>query len=78
VLTPESSSGSAAPGGQTNAFAGSYSPDGRWIVLRRESAGGASLMKVRPDGRDLTPILSIPDFARRFIAWGPESVRSNS
>lgn len=37
-------------GGAINAFAGSYSPDGRWIVYRLEDHGTYALYKIHPDG----------------------------
>jgi Tol biopolymer transport system component len=58
-------------GGQSNAFAGSYSPDGRWIVFRLEDHGQFALMRMRPDGTHLHTILPFSDFAARFIDWGP-------
>ena len=54
------------------AFAGSYSPDGRWIVFRHqnESLGIFDLMKMHPDGSDRSLIATMP-FAERGIDWGP-------
>jgi Tol biopolymer transport system component len=63
-------------GGEVGAFAGSYSPDGRWIVFRVENLSRDSfrLFKMRPDGSDRTLIASLP-FAPRGSDWGsrPES-----
>jgi Tol biopolymer transport system component len=59
-------------GGNLNAFAGSYSPDGRWIVLRLEDHGSYSLYKMRPDGSHLRPILDLEGVAPRYIDWGPQ------
>lgn len=58
-------------GGQKGAFAGSYSPDGRWIVFRIENLERNSfrLMKMRPNGSDRTLIAKLP-FAPRGIDWG--------
>jgi len=60
-------------GGDTNAFAGSYSPDGHWIVLRLEDHGRFGLYRIRPDGTHLRAILPLSDFAPRFIDWGPRA-----
>jgi Tol biopolymer transport system component len=58
-------------GGQVNAFAGSYAPDGRWIVMRLEDHGRYGLYKMHPDGTHLRAILPLSNFAPRFIDWGP-------
>ena len=57
-------------GRQVNAFVGTYSPDGRWIVFRLEDHGQFGLYKIHPDGTHLRPILGLSDFAPRFIDWG--------
>jgi Tol biopolymer transport system component len=59
-------------GGEQGAFAGSYSPDGRWIVVRVENLDSESfgLYKMRPDGSDRRLIASMP-FAARASDWGP-------
>lgn len=57
---------------ESGAFAGSYSPDGRWIVFRVEnlSTERFRLFKMRPDGSHRTLIAALP-FAPRGIDWGP-------
>jgi Tol biopolymer transport system component len=57
-------------GGQVNAFAGSYSPDGRWVVLRLEDHGQFGLYRMRPDGTHLRAILPLSPLAPRYIDWG--------
>jgi Tol biopolymer transport system component len=56
---------------ELRAYAGSYSPDGRWIVFRLESHGRYALMRMRPDGSHRRVILPLSDFRPRFIDWGP-------
>lgn len=63
------------PAGGLRAFGNSYSPDGKWILLRIEqdvASGGflSALFKIRPDGSDLTQITSFSDFRPRNMAWG--------
>jgi Tol biopolymer transport system component len=60
-------------GGEVNAFTGSYSPDGRWIVFRLEDHGRFGLVRMRPDGTHVKTILALSDFAPRFIDWGPRA-----
>jgi Tol biopolymer transport system component len=59
----------------TRAFGNSYSPDGKWILLRIEqddASGGfqSALFKIRPDGSDLTQITAFSAFRPRNMAWG--------
>jgi TolB protein len=61
--------------GGLRAFGNSYSPDGKWILLRIErddTSGGfeSALFKIRPDGSDLTQITAYADFRPRNMAWG--------
>ena len=58
-------------GGTANAFVGSYSPDGRWIVFRLNENGLFGLFKIHPDGTHLRTILPLSNFRPRFIDWGP-------
>jgi len=53
------------------AYAGSYSPDGRWIAYRLENHGRYSLMRMHPDGSDKQVIRRFADIPPRFIDWGP-------
>jgi Tol biopolymer transport system component len=57
-------------GGAANAFVGSYSPDGRWIVFRLNENGLFGLFKIHPDGTHLETILPLSSFRPRFIDWG--------
>jgi hypothetical protein len=54
-----------------NAFAGSYWPDGKYIVYRLEDHGRYALMKMRSDGTHAKTILGFSDFRPRAIDWGP-------
>jgi Tol biopolymer transport system component len=53
-----------------NAFAGSYSPDGKYIVFRLEDHGSFALMQMRSDGSHLKQIIGFSSFRPRFIDWG--------
>jgi len=55
---------------EQRAYAGSYSPDGRWIVFRLEDHGQYALMRIRPDGTHLRTILPLSPFRPRYIDWG--------
>jgi len=57
-------------GGDVNAFVGSYSPDGRWIVFRLNGHGLFGLFKIHPDGTHLSTILPASSFRPQFIDWG--------
>ena len=58
-------------GGAFGAFAGSYSPDGRWIVFRVENLEleQYKLFKMRPDGSHRKLIATLP-FRPRHSDWG--------
>jgi Tol biopolymer transport system component len=59
-------------GGRFSAFAGSYSPDGRWIVYRLQDndAGSSSLHVMRTDGSHDHQIFAEDGLRARFIDWG--------
>ena len=59
-------------GGESGAFTGSYSPNGRWIVYRFENPDRERfrLFKMHPDGTHRKLIKRLP-FAPRFSDWGP-------
>jgi Tol biopolymer transport system component len=69
-------------GGRLSAFAGSYSPDGQWIVYRLQNnfTGHSGLWKIRSDGTHRNLIFSRTGLRPRFIDWGPTcgSDRSNA
>lgn len=56
-------------GGSKNAFAGSFSPDGKQIVFRIESGDTYSLAVVDRDGQNLR-VLTTGKGKPRFIDWG--------
>jgi Tol biopolymer transport system component len=58
--------------GVTGAFAGSYSPDGHWIVYRLQSNGLFQLWKMNHAGGERRLIGTFP-FAPRFIDWSPNN-----
>jgi Tol biopolymer transport system component len=57
--------------GVTNAYLGSYSPDGRWVVFRLEKDGLFGLYRMHPDGRHVRQILPLSPFRPSLIDWGP-------
>jgi Tol biopolymer transport system component len=66
----------ADQGGQNadNAFAGSYSPSGRWIVFRQEHQGRYALERMRPDGSGARIILPFSTtLLPRSSDWGPRA-----
>lgn len=54
-----------------NAFCGSYSPDGRYIVFRLENHGSYALYRMRTDGSHRHQILGFSSLRPRNIDWGP-------
>ena len=60
-------------GGEQGAFAGSYSPNGRWIVFRIENAEKErfGLYRMHPDGTHRQLIKKLP-FPPRQSDWGPK------
>ena len=64
-------------GGAVNAFAGSYSPDGQWIVFRLEDHGQYALYRMKSDGTNLHAILGLSGFRPRNIDWGPRATNGN-
>jgi Tol biopolymer transport system component len=56
--------------GNANAFSGSFSPDGKWIVFRKEDAKGYHLSRIRPDGTGFHVITSSSALPQRSSAWG--------
>jgi Tol biopolymer transport system component len=59
-------------GGAVNAFVGSYSPDGQWIIFRLEDHGLYALYRMQPDGGALHAILGLSSFRPRDNNWGPQ------
>jgi Tol biopolymer transport system component len=57
--------------GDTNAYLGSYSPDGRWLVYRLEKDGLFGLYRIHPDGTGRRVILPLSRFRPSLIDWGP-------
>jgi len=62
-------------GGRFSAYAGSYSPDGSWVVFRLvdQQDGSSGLWKMHPDGSHKTLILAQAGLTARYIDWGPRS-----
>jgi Tol biopolymer transport system component len=63
-----------------NAFAGSYSPDGRRIVFRLEQHDKAALATIDRNGRHLRLLTKLSNDKPRFIDWGsaPEALALSS
>jgi Tol biopolymer transport system component len=58
-------------GGDITAYAGSYSPDGRHVVYRREATDDYSLVVARSDGTHPRTILHSATLRPRGSDWGP-------
>ncbi|MGN6167133.1 MAG: hypothetical protein ACTHQQ_03055 [Solirubrobacteraceae bacterium] len=57
------------PPGGTLANGNSYSPDGRWIVLRGRTGRPLSAVRDPPDGTALQPITSFSTLRPGKMAW---------
>jgi Tol biopolymer transport system component len=53
------------------AFAGGYSPNGKWITYRLEQGDQNALMIARTDGQGAHAVLRFSSLRPRFIDWGP-------
>lgn len=56
---------------EQRAYAGGYSPDGKWITYRLEHGDQNALMITRTDGQGAHTVLPFSSFKPRFIDWGP-------
>jgi Tol biopolymer transport system component len=56
-----------------NAYFGSYSPDGRWLVFRLEDHGKFGLYRMHPDGSQQEAILPLSPFRPGLIDWGAQA-----
>jgi Tol biopolymer transport system component len=59
-----------SPAGGKLEYGNSYSPDGRWILLRIEENNQYALFKIHPFGHGLRQITAFSDFRPRGMAWG--------
>ena len=57
-------------GGKKNAFAGSFSPDGKHIVFRLEQGQRYALAVIDPNGHHLRLLTKLSKDKPRFIDWG--------
>jgi Tol biopolymer transport system component len=55
--------------GLKQAYVGSFSPDGKWIVMRVEDAKGFHLARIRPNGTGLR-VISNGRRPQRSSDWG--------
>ena len=55
--------------GESNAFAGSFSPNGKWIVFRVDDAKGYHLSRIHPDGTGLH-VIANGGVPQRSSSWG--------
>ncbi|MEO7981919.1 MAG: hypothetical protein ABI807_13640 [Sporichthyaceae bacterium] len=62
-------------GGRLSAFAGSYSPNGRWIVYRLQNnqTGRSAIWRMWPDGSHRQMIFEREGLRARGIDWGAPS-----
>src|SRR5262245_60619149 len=52
--------------------AGSFSPDGQWIIIKHVNDDRSTLWKVRPDGTDLMRIARLRFYPTGATEWGPQ------
>lgn len=57
---------------QKNAFFGSYSPDGQWLVYRLEDHGLYGLYRMHPDGSHQQAIIPLSTLRPSLIDWGAQ------
>jgi TolB protein len=57
-------------GGTTNAFAGSFAPNGKRIVFRLQKGDRSALATIRPDGGKLRLLSRMTRVMPRYIDWG--------
>jgi Tol biopolymer transport system component len=57
-------------GGTTNAFAGSFAPDGKRIVFRLQKGDRSALATIRRDGGKPRLLSRMTSVMPRYIDWG--------